>query len=216
MKIDVIEHSKYIMSVAMRYRKEFPSISLADIVQELNLLVLQMSEDEKNGYNEKYKVTTFIENFPAKKLRQVLIYKYVNFTYKDKERIFIESCSIDSKVTDALDSPEYIDSLKLVEASQAEYSSIAESDVGEYEVVDLIEKSNLSDIEKNVMYRRLGINNFSVMTLEEIGKEFKITREWVRKIEAKAKEKLKKSIINAKIYGEREDVEINEEVLDIE
>jgi RNA polymerase sigma factor (sigma-70 family) len=213
MRIDVIEHSKYIMSVAMRYRKEFPSISLADIIQELNLLVIEMSEKE---YDTKYKVTTFIENFPAKKLRQVLIYKYVNFTYKDKERIFIESCSVDSKVTDLLDSPEYIDSLKLVEASQAEYSCIAESDVGEYEVIDLIEKSNLSDIEKNIMYRRLGINNFKVMTLEEIGKEFKITREWVRKIEAKAKEKLKKNILKAKIYGEREDIEISEEVLDID
>ena len=213
MRIDVIEHSKYIMSVAMRYKKEFPSISLADIIQELNLLVIEMSE---KSYNTKYKVTTFIENFPAKRLRQVLIYKYVNFTYnKQRERIFIKNCSINSKITDTLDSPEYIDSLKLVTASQEMYSSINETNVNEYEIVDLVEKSNLSDIEKNVIFRRLGINNFKIMTLEDIGKEFKITKEWVRKIEKSAREKLKNMLINEKIYGEREDVEIDEEFVDI-
>ena len=59
-RIDVVEHSRYIMQVAMRYRKEFPSISLADIVAELNLLVIEMSEKD---YDSKYKVQPLLKTF---------------------------------------------------------------------------------------------------------------------------------------------------------
>ena len=203
-RIDVVEHSRYIMQVAMRYRKEFPSISLSDIVAELNLLVIEMSEKD---YDPKYKVTTFIENFPAKKLRQVLIYKYVNFTYdNNKNRVFIETCSINTRVSNDDDSPEYVDSLKLVEADEGnEYSSIIESDINEFEIIDIIEKSNLSLIEKEIMFRRLGLDKFNIMTLEEIGREFNLTRERIRVIEKGAKDKLKQYCKNHDIYNEREE-----------
>lgn len=203
-RIDVVEHSRYIMQVAMRYRKEFPSISLADIVAELNLLVIEMSEKD---YDPKYKVITFIENFPAKKIRQVLIYKYVNFTYDDhRNRVFVETCSMNSRVSNDVDSPEYVDSLKLVEADEGnEYSLIVESDINEFEIIDIIEKSNLSLIEKEIMFRRLGLDKFNVMTLEEIGKEFNLTRERIRVIEKGAKEKLKQYCKNHDIYNEREE-----------
>jgi len=197
-RIDVVEHSKYIMKVALRYRKEFPSISLSDIFSELTFLVIEMSE---KSYNPKYKATTFIENFAGKKLRQVLIYKYINFTYdENKNRLFVETCSIDSKVTNDFNSPEYSDSLKLVEADcDNDYSSNKVGD-DEYEVVDLISKSNLLPIEKEVMYRRVGVNEFKIMTLEEIGKEFNLTKERIRLIEKAAKDKLKSFCIAKEIY----------------
>ena len=209
-RIDVVEHAKYIMSVAMRYRKEFPSISLSDIVSELNLLVITMSE---KFYDPKYKVTTFIENFPAKHLRQVLIYKYINFTYdENKNRVFVETCSINTKIDSDSDT-EYQDSFKLVEAENNSRHSIADTDVNEFEVVDLIKKSNLSTIEKGVIFRRLGLNNFKFMTLEEIGQEFNLTKERIRLIEKEAKNKLKKDLVSKKLYGERE---VKEKVVDFE
>lgn len=208
-RINVVEHAKYIMSVAMRYRKEFPSISLNDIFSELNLLVISMSD---KYYDPKYKVTTFIENFPAKHLRQVLIYKYVNFTYENKKRVFVETCSINTKIDSDSDT-EYQDSFKLVEADSNSRYAISDVDNGEYEVVDLIKKSNLSTIEKEVMFRRLGLNSCKVMTLEEIGNEFNLTRERIRLIEKNAKEKLKKDLLNKNLYGERE---IKEKVVDFE
>ena len=202
MRIDILEHAKYIMSIAVEYHKEFPTISLIDILQELNLLVIEMSE---NGYDPKYKATTFIKNFPGQKLRQVLIYKYINFRYdEDKNRIFMEQSSIDSKVTEESDSPEYGESLRLVEAGNEMYGNILDSSLNEFEIVDLISHSNLDSNEKKIMFRRLGINSFKIMTLEEIGNELGITKEWVRKLEGRAIEKLKKYLIEERIYGERE------------
>jgi len=208
-RIDVVKHAKYIMSVAMRYRKEFPSISLEDIISEMNLLVIQMSEKD---YDPKYSVTTFIENFPAKKLRQVLVYKYVNFTYHDRQRVFVENCSIYSHVSEDNELM-FTDSLKLVEADKEnKYSSIIENELDEFEIVELIQKSNLSCIEKAVMYRRLGINTFKAMTLEEIGMEFNLTRERIRLIEKAAKEKMKNNVINNNVYSMRKEIEETEEI----
>ncbi|MCK9442676.1 MAG: hypothetical protein M0Q13_14800 [Methanothrix sp.] len=198
-RIDVVEHAKYIMSVAIRYKKEFPSISLSDIISELNLLVIDMSEKD---YDSKYKVTTFIENFPAKKLRQILIYKYTNFTYdNNRNRVFVETCSINKKISDDADAPEYIDSLNMIE------NSTIENDINEFETIEMIEKSNLSLIEKEIIFRRFGLKKFKVMTLQEIGLEFNLTRERIRVIEKGAKKKLELYFINNNIYNKRKDVE---------
>ena len=113
---------------------------------------------------------------------------------------------MNSKVSNDIDSPEYVDSLKLVEADEGnEYSSIIESDINEFEIIDIIEKSNLSLIEKEIMFRRLGLDKFNIMTLEEIGKEFSLTRERIRVIEKGAKEKLKQYCKYHDIYNEREE-----------
>jgi DNA-directed RNA polymerase specialized sigma subunit len=180
-----------------------------DIVSELNLLVIDMSE---KYYNPEYKVTTFIKNFPAKHLRQVLIYKYVNFTYdENRNRVFVETCSINSKV-DPDSNNEYQDSLKLVEAKNGDRHSINDTDTNDFEVVDLIKKSNLSPIEKEIIFRRLGLNNFKVMTLEEIGEEFSLTKERIRLIEKEAKKKLKADVIRKNLYAERKEKVVNFEM----
>jgi hypothetical protein len=47
--------------------------------------------------------------------------------------------------------------------------------------------------EQRVLQKRFGIGEKSEHTLEEIGKEFNVTRERIRQIEAKALQKLKSS-----------------------
>ena len=51
--------------------------------------------------------------------------------------------------------------------------------------------STLSDREKKVLELRFGLNDGTPRTLEEVGKEFEVTRERIRQIEAKALRKLK-------------------------
>ena len=49
----------------------------------------------------------------------------------------------------------------------------------------------LSDREKKVLMLRFGLEDGRPRTLEEVGKEFNVTRERIRQIEAKALRKLK-------------------------
>ncbi|WP_444685471.1 sigma-70 family RNA polymerase sigma factor [Alkalicoccus luteus] len=60
-------------------------------------------------------------------------------------------------------------------------------------VIDDIFQGELTEREIQVLYHRLGFNNDETMTLEEIGQLFKVTRERIRQIEAKALRKLRKS-----------------------
>jgi len=53
--------------------------------------------------------------------------------------------------------------------------------------------NSLSVREQRVLQKRFGIGEKSEHTLEEIGKEFNVTRERIRQIEAKALQKLKSS-----------------------
>lgn len=49
----------------------------------------------------------------------------------------------------------------------------------------------LTDRERNVLRLRFGLDDGRSRTLEEVGKEFKVTRERIRQIEAKALRKLR-------------------------
>ena len=49
----------------------------------------------------------------------------------------------------------------------------------------------LTDREKKVLQLRFGLEDGRARTLEEVGKEFKVTRERIRQIEAKALRKLR-------------------------
>ena len=58
------------------------------------------------------------------------------------------------------------------------------------EMVDMV-LSTLSDREANIIRMRFGIGRDRAMTLEEVGKEFSLTRGRIRQIEAKALRKLR-------------------------
>lgn len=51
--------------------------------------------------------------------------------------------------------------------------------------------STLTDREQKVLRLRFGMNDGRARTLEEVGKEFDVTRERIRQIEAKALRKLR-------------------------
>jgi RNA polymerase primary sigma factor len=51
--------------------------------------------------------------------------------------------------------------------------------------------NTLTDREKKILMLRFGISDGTAKTLEEVGNVFKVTRERVRQIEAKALRKLK-------------------------
>lgn len=59
--------------------------------------------------------------------------------------------------------------------------------------------STLSDRERRVLELRFGLNDGTPRTLEEVGKQFNVTRERIRQIEAKAIRKLKQPTRSMKI-----------------
>ena len=50
----------------------------------------------------------------------------------------------------------------------------------------------LTEKERDVIKKRFGFFNDKIYTLEEIGREYGVTREWIRQIEEKAIKKLRK------------------------
>ena len=60
-------------------------------------------------------------------------------------------------------------------------------------IIKLLDECNLKEREKEVLKLRYGLDNQNIMTLEEIGIKFNLTRERVRQIEAKAIMKIRKS-----------------------
>ena len=60
-------------------------------------------------------------------------------------------------------------------------------------LLDLLKNCNLKENEKKVIFLRYGFTNYGPMTLKEVAKLMRLTRERVRQIEAKALEKLVKS-----------------------
>jgi RNA polymerase primary sigma factor len=66
--------------------------------------------------------------------------------------------------------------------------------------------STLASREKKVLMLRFGIGDGTPRTLEEVGKEFAVTRERVRQIEAKALRKMRHPIRSKKLKGFLEDI----------
>lgn len=62
-----------------------------------------------------------------------------------------------------------------------------------YYIRKLFEDCNLNEMEKEILMLRYGFNNRKPMTFEQIGKKYNFTREWIRKIEKKALQKIRNS-----------------------
>ena len=59
---------------------------------------------------------------------------------------------------------------------------------------------NLTDREKLVLRLRFGLDDGETRTLEEVGREFHVTRERIRQIEAKALRKLRQANHSHKLH----------------
>jgi len=64
--------------------------------------------------------------------------------------------------------------------------------------------NDLTPIERKIVVARFGINGKNPKTLEEIGKELKLSRERVRQIEKKTFNKLKQAVIQLRLFGKEE------------
>lgn len=64
--------------------------------------------------------------------------------------------------------------------------------------------NKLSANEKKIIIARFGLNGRNPKTLEEIGKDIKLSRERIRQIQKKAFNKVKQAIIQLRIFGQDE------------
>lgn len=71
-------------------------------------------------------------------------------------------------------------------------------------------KDSLTEREKQIIYMRFGINVAQDYTLEELGKQFDVTRERIRQIETKAKNKMRKHPVYGPLLKEYVDFRITE------
>ena len=82
-------------------------------------------------------------------------------------------------------------------------SSFASNSMLKYELDEVL--STLTDREKKVLQMRFGLIDGMTKTLEEVGKEFSVTRERIRQIEAKALRKLRHPSRSRKLKDFMED-----------
>jgi len=82
-------------------------------------------------------------------------------------------------------------------------SSFASNSMLKYELDEVL--STLTDREKKVLQMRFGLMDGMTKTLEEVGKEFNVTRERIRQIEAKALRKLRHPSRSRKLKDFMED-----------
>lgn len=76
---------------------------------------------------------------------------------------------------------------------QEDVEDVAIKSTIQNEVINILEKCELTTREIDVLSMRFGINNINPMTLDEIGKKYNLSRERIRQIEAKALMKIRKS-----------------------
>lgn len=80
-----------------------------------------------------------------------------------------------------------------IHASEETPEDIAVDGTIQYEVRKLLQDCNLKQIEIEVLMLRFGFDDREPMTLKEIGKKYKITRQRVKQIESNAFTKIRKS-----------------------
>ncbi|MDP3143112.1 MAG: RNA polymerase sigma factor RpoD [Candidatus Omnitrophota bacterium] len=105
---------------------------------------------------------------------------------KEVLKISQEPISLQTPIGDEGDTHfgDFIEDKKAISPANATFQSMLKSEIGSV-------LSSLSDREKKILALRFGIEDGSSRTLEEVGSVFKVTRERVRQIEAKALRKLR-------------------------
>jgi RNA polymerase primary sigma factor len=105
---------------------------------------------------------------------------------KEVLKISQEPISLQTPIGDEGDTHfgDFIEDKKAISPANATFQSMLKSEIGAV-------LSSLSEREKKILALRFGIDDGSSHTLEEVGSVFKVTRERVRQIEAKALKKLR-------------------------
>jgi len=112
------------------------------------------------------------------------------------KKIAQESVSLDTPIGEEEDSSlgDFIEDTKTPEPSSTVSKNLLKEQLDS--VLD-----TLTDREKRILELRFGIEDGRPRTLEEVGKEFGVTRERIRQIEAKALRKLRHPTRSKKLKG---------------
>lgn len=106
--------------------------------------------------------------YKAKRLEQILINTAFNYRQQTLDNVVINS------QTDAVDKK--MDSIQL-------YENI---------IIPLFEKVKLTDMEKDLIIHRFGINNSDILTLEKLGKKYGKTANYMGVMESRALNKIRR------------------------
>ncbi|MDP2750560.1 MAG: RNA polymerase sigma factor RpoD/SigA [Nanoarchaeota archaeon] len=115
--------------------------------------------------------------------------------YKAIKSIRYESASLDSPIGSSVD-------MTLLDRIPDKNTDVFNSISKETLDSDLINNvlSILSPRERQVIEKRIGLNEKTPKTLEQIGNEFGVTRERIRQIEERAYNKIKSSSLKSELY----------------
>ena len=111
--------------------------------------------------------------------------------------------SLDSSVNNADgDSDSTVGDFISSEVSNSPEDEVCNADL-KSELLKILNSEDFSNRERDIIFKRFGLNGYSKMTLEEIGAEYSLTRERIRQVESKAMKKLrhpkyKKLLVNYK------------------
>lgn len=150
-------------------------------VEELALELDYMTPEEVSSIKESLKNDLPIDPVLNRKWRQAVS------KIRDIMRISMDPMSLETPVGTGEDSTELGDFIE--DESVIEPVDAASKELLRDQIRNVL--NFLSDREREVLEMRFGLNDGKDHTLEEVGKEFGVTRERIRQIEAKALRKLR-------------------------